>query len=100
LKELITIDKDWIPGAEGTSLYIRPFMISTESNLSVSPSKKYRFMIILSPVGAYYKEGINPVKILVENEYIRAVADSTVPAKTAGNYASSLKVQEEEKEKD
>jgi len=99
LKELITIDKDWIPGAEGTSLYIRPFMISTESNLSVSPSKKYRFMIILSPVGAYYKEGINPVKILVENEYIRAVAGGTGTAKTAGNYASSLKAQEEADEK-
>ncbi|HLR69514.1 branched-chain amino acid aminotransferase [Virgibacillus alimentarius] len=99
LKKLITIDKDWIPNAEGTSLYIRPFMISTESNLSVSPSKKYRFMIILSPVGAYYKEGINPVKILVENEYIRAVAGGTGTAKTAGNYAASLKAQEEADQK-
>lgn len=95
LKKLITVDKDWIPNAEGTSLYIRPFMIATESNLSVSASKKYRFMIILSPVGAYYKEGINPVKILVENQYIRAVAGGTGTAKTAGNYASSLKAQEE-----
>src|SRR5690625_2238973 len=56
LKKLITIDKDWIPNAEGTSLYIRPFMIATEANLSVSASHNYRFMIILSPVGSYYKE--------------------------------------------
>lgn len=99
LKQLITVDKDWIPGAEGTSLYIRPFMIATESNLSVSASSKYRFMIILSPVGAYYKEGINPVKILVENEYIRAVAGGTGTAKTAGNYAASLKAQQEASKK-
>ncbi len=95
LKQLITVEADWIPDAEGTSLYIRPFMISTESNLSVASSSTYRFMIVLSPVGAYYKEGINPVKILVENEYIRAVAGGTGTAKTAGNYAASLKAQEE-----
>src|SRR5699024_378813 len=60
LKTLLTVDKEWIPSAEGTSLYIRPFMIATEANLSVSSSSKYRFMIILSPVGTYYKEGMNP----------------------------------------
>ena len=80
--------------AEGTSLYIRPFMIATESHLGVSPSKNYTFMIILSPVGSYYKEGIHPVKILVENEYVRAVAGGTGTAKTAGNYASGLRAQE------
>jgi len=94
LEKLITIDKDWIPGTEGTSLYIRPFMVATEPYLGVSPSKKYKFIIILSPVGSYYKEGIHPVKILVENEYVRAVAGGTGTAKTAGNYASGLRAQE------
>ncbi|MFJ7934535.1 branched-chain amino acid aminotransferase [Sporosarcina sp. NPDC096371] len=94
LKELLTIDKEWIPTAEGTSLYIRPFMVATEPYLGVAPSKKYQFIIILSPVGSYYKEGIHPVKILVENEYVRAVAGGTGMAKTAGNYASGLRAQE------
>lgn len=94
LKQLLTIEKDWVPTAEGTSLYIRPFIIATEPFLGVAPSKNYRFMIILSPVGAYYEEGINPIKILVENEYVRAVAGGTGMAKTAGNYAASLKAQE------
>lgn len=94
LKQLLQIDKEWIPKSEGTSLYIRPFMIATEAYLGVAPSTKYRFMIILSPVGAYYKEGIQPVKILVENDYVRAVAGGTGTAKTAGNYAASLKAQE------
>lgn len=94
LEKLITVDKDWIPGTEGTSLYIRPFMVATEPYLGVSPSKKYKFIIILSPVGSYYKEGIHPVKILVENEYVRAVAGGTGTAKTAGNYASGLRAQE------
>jgi len=94
LKKLIAIDKDWIPTAEGTSLYIRPFIIATEPYLGVEPSKTYQFIIILSPVGSYYKEGIHPVKILVENNYVRAVAGGTGTAKTAGNYASGLKAQE------
>ncbi|MGG5254238.1 branched-chain amino acid aminotransferase [Neobacillus sp. SM06] len=94
LKKLISIDRDWIPAAEGTSLYIRPFIISTEPYLGVAPSKSYQFMIILSPVGSYYKEGINPVKIAVERQYVRAVAGGTGNAKTGGNYASSLKAQE------
>ncbi|QGQ46028.1 branched-chain amino acid aminotransferase [Metabacillus sediminilitoris] len=95
LKQLVSIDKDWIPTAEGTSLYIRPFIIPTEYYLGVAPSKFYRFMIILSPVGSYYKEGIHPVKIFVENQYIRAVEGGTGKAKTGGNYASSLKAQDE-----
>ena len=99
LKRLIKIDKDWIPTAEGTSLYIRPFIISTESYLGVSPSKHYQFMIILSPVGSYYKEGINPVKIFVENQFVRAVPGGTGTAKTGGNYAGSLKAQEKASEK-
>lgn len=94
LTELLEIDKEWIPTEPGTSLYIRPFMIATEAHLGVSPSKTYSFMIIMSPVGSYYKEGIHPVRILVESEYVRAVAGGTGMAKTAGNYASSLKAQE------
>lgn len=95
LKKLLQVDKDWVPTAEGTSLYIRPFIIATEPTINVVPSREYRFMIILSPVGSYYDEGINPVKILVENEYVRAVVGGTGTAKTAGNYAASLKAQEE-----
>lgn len=94
IKELIKVDQEWIPTAEGTSLYIRPFMIATEPNLSVSPAQTYKLFVILSPVGSYYKEGINPVKILVEKEYVRAVPGGTGTAKTAGNYAASLKAQE------
>lgn len=94
LKQLIEVDKEWIPSEPGTSLYIRPFMIATEAHLGVSASKTYSFIIIMSPVGSYYKEGIHPVKILVESEYVRAVAGGTGTAKTGGNYASSLKAQE------
>ena len=94
LKQLIAVEKDWIPAEEGTSLYIRPFIISTEPYLGVRPSKNYKFMIILSPVGAYYDEGINPVKIAVENKYVRAVLGGTGEAKTGGNYAASLMAQE------
>lgn len=94
LKEYIRIEKDWVPKAEGTSLYIRPFIIATEPNLSVTPSKTYTFMIIASPVGSYYKEGIAPVKIYVEDEYTRAVRGGTGMAKTAGNYAAAYKAQE------
>lgn len=94
LKQLISIEKDWIPSAPGTSLYIRPFIIPTEYYLGVAPSKYYRFMIILSPVGSYYKEGIKPVKIYVEDNYVRAVKGGTGTAKTGANYAASLKAQE------
>ncbi|MBS4189561.1 branched-chain amino acid aminotransferase [Bacillus sp. FJAT-49705] len=94
LKQLLNVDRDWVPNVEGTSLYIRPFIISTEAHLGVSPSLTYQFIIILSPVGAYYKEGINPVKIAVETEFVRAVRGGTGNAKTAGNYAASLKAQE------
>ncbi|MCK1982930.1 MULTISPECIES: branched-chain amino acid aminotransferase [Peribacillus] len=94
LKSLISVDKDWVPQAEGTSLYIRPFIIATEPYLGVSPSNKYQFIIIMSPVGSYYKEGIHPVKIAVESAFTRAVNGGTGEAKTGGNYASSLKAQE------
>ncbi|AVB11918.1 branched-chain amino acid aminotransferase [Bacillus velezensis] len=99
LKQLVAIDKDWIPKAEGTSLYIRPFIIATEPFLGVAASHTYKLFIILSPVGSYYKEGIKPVKIAVENEFVRAVKGGTGNAKTAGNYASSLKAQQVAEEK-
>lgn len=95
LKTLIRVDADWIPADEGTSLYIRPFIIATQPALGVAPSENYLFMIILSPVGAYYKEGVSPVKIHVESDYVRAVPGGVGNAKTAGNYAAGLKAQEE-----
>lgn len=94
VKTLVSVDKDWVPTAPGTSLYIRPFIISTDPYLGVRPSHTYKFMIILSPSGAYYPTGLNPVKILIENEYVRAVKGGTGFAKTPGNYASSLKAQD------
>ena len=99
LQQLVQVEKDWIPVEEGTSLYIRPFIIATEPFLGVRSADHYTFMIILSPVGAYYPEGINPVKINVENKYVRAVSGGTGFAKTSGNYAASLKAQVEAKDK-
>lgn len=98
LTTLLNVEKDWIPHQEGTSLYIRPFIIATDPKLGVHPAEHYMFIIILSPVGAYYKEGLNPVKIYVEQNYVRAVRGGTGYAKTSGNYASSLKAQEEAEE--
>jgi branched-chain amino acid aminotransferase len=72
LKKLIVLDKDWVPKTRGTSLYIRPTMIAVEPHLGVRPAHTYLFYIIIGPVGAYYKEGLNPVKIYVEDKYIRA----------------------------
>ncbi len=89
-KALVSVEKDWVPSVEGTSLYIRPFVIATEPHLGVKPSDTYLFMIIASPVGAYYEEGINPVKIYVEDEYVRATPGGTGFIKCGGNYAASL----------
>lgn len=94
IKTLVSIDRDWIPTEPGTSLYIRPFIIATDPYLGVRSSNTYKFMIILSPSGAYYPSGINPVKIMIENEYVRAVRGGTGFAKTPANYAISLKAQE------
>lgn len=94
IMELVDLEKDWVPKAEGTSLYIRPFIISSEPYLGVAPSRHYKFIVILSPVGAYYEEGIDPVKIAVESQYVRTVTGGTGEAKTGGNYAASLKAQE------
>ena len=94
IKALVSVEAEWVPNVEGTSLYIRPFIIATDVQLGVHPSKSYKFMIILSPVGAYYAEGIKPVKIFVEREYVRAVRGGTGFAKIGGNYAASLIGQE------
>jgi branched-chain amino acid aminotransferase len=99
VKTIVEVDKDWIPEEEGTSLYIRPFIIATDPFLGVRPSQTYMFIIILSPVGAYYPEGINPVKIYIETEYVRAVKGGVGFAKTCGNYAASIKAQMEAKKK-
>ncbi|MFO7784877.1 MAG: branched-chain amino acid aminotransferase [Thermodesulfobacteriota bacterium] len=99
LEQLILLDRDWIPGSPGTSLYIRPTMIATDPFLGVRPSHRYIFYIIIGPVGAYYKEGLDPVKIYVEDKYIRAAVGGIGEAKTAGNYAASLLATEEAQKK-
>ncbi len=99
LKRLLSIDREWVPKTEGTSMYIRPTMLATEPHLGVRPANNYLFFIILGPVGAYYKEGLNPVKIYVEDKYIRAAVGGTGEIKTAGNYAASLFAAEEAKKK-
>lgn len=90
MKQLILMEKDWVPKSSGTSLYIRPAMFATEPHLGVRPSRTYIFFIITGPVGAYYKEGLDPVKIYVEDYYVRAVPGGTGDVKTGGNYAASL----------
>jgi len=90
VKELLRIDQDWIPTSKGASLYIRPTMIATEAALGVRPAKQYLFFVILSPVGAYYPEGFNPVKIYVTDKYVRAVPGGVGQIKAAGNYAASI----------
>ena len=96
---LVDLEKDWIPAEPGTSLYVRPAMIAVDPYLGVKPSEHYYFFVILSPVGAYYAAGFNPVNILVEDKYVRAVSGGTGEAKTGGNYASSLKAGMEAKNK-
>ena len=93
IKKLVAIDEDWIPEGENTSLYIRPFVFATEPHVGVHPSATYQFVIILSPVGAYYAEGLAPVKIYVEDKYTRASKGGTGATKAAANYAQSLKAQ-------
>jgi branched-chain amino acid aminotransferase len=90
MSELIRKDRDWIPRAPGTSLYIRPTIVGSDPFLGVRVAKEYIFYIILSPVGAYYPEGFNPVKILVTDKYVRACRGGIGEAKTGGNYAASL----------
>ena len=93
IKQLITTEKEWVPDGEGTSLYIRPFIFSTEAYLGVRPANQYKLLVILSPSGAYYGSQLSPVKIYVEEQYVRAVIGGVGHVKTAGNYAASLKAQ-------
>ncbi|HWR09787.1 branched-chain amino acid aminotransferase [Sporomusa sp.] len=97
LNKLIEVDKDWVPQSLGTSLYIRPFVISVDPFVGVKVADEYTLFIILSPVGAYYASGFKPVKIKVEENYVRAVKGGLGEAKTPANYAASLKASEEAK---
>ncbi len=90
IKALVNVEKDWVPSEPNTSLYIRPYMFATEAALGVHMASAYKFMIICSPVGAYYASGLDPVKIMVEDEYVRAVAGGTGFTKCGGNYAGSI----------
>ncbi|MCI2035720.1 MAG: branched-chain amino acid aminotransferase [Oscillospiraceae bacterium] len=94
VKALVKTEKDWVPAKSGQSLYIRPFCIATEPHLGVKPSATYKFLIICCPVGAYYPTGLNPVKIYVEDKYVRAAPGGTGYIKCGGNYAASLISQE------
>lgn len=95
MMELLKVDQRWVPSTHGTSLYIRPTIIAMDPFIGVRASHTYRFFIIMSPVGAYYKEGFNPVKIWVTDHYVRAVRGGMGEVKTAGNYAASLYAGEE-----
>jgi len=94
---LVGMERDWVPKTIGTSLYVRPTIIASEAFLGVRPAKSYIYFVILSPVGSYYPEGMAPVKIRVEEKYVRAVEGGLGGAKTAANYAASLMAGEEAK---
>lgn len=99
LKELINLDKAWVPMKRGYSLYVRPFIFATDNFLGVKVSDTYRYLAITGPVGAYYKEGINPVRLVTSGEYIRASKGGLGAAKTPANYAATLLPGEEAKKK-
>lgn len=90
VKEIVKVEEDWVPSDEGTSLYIRPFVFADEPHLGVRTATSHKFIIICSPVGAYYESGLDPVKIYVEDEYVRATPGGTGFTKCGGNYAGSL----------
>jgi len=99
VKAVVKVDQAWVPHKKGASLYIRPFVFATDASLGVHASHSYLFAIILCPVGAYYAEGINPVKIFVEDEDVRAVRGGTGFAKCGGNYAASIRAGERAEQK-
>ncbi len=99
VETLLRVDREWIPAARGTSLYIRPTMIATEPGLGVRPASRYLYFIITGPVGNYYTRGFEPVRILVEEKYVRAARGGLGEAKTAANYAASLRAALAAKEK-
>jgi len=90
LRTLVDVERDWVPHSVGTSLYLRPTMIANDEGLGVHAAKNYIYFIICSPSGAYYPQGLAPIKIYVEDEYVRAVKGGTGFAKTGGNYAASI----------
>ena len=94
---LIEVDHTWVPSKLGTALYLRPTIIASEAFLGVRPAKSYIYFLILSPVGPYYAEGINPVRILATDRHVRPVEGGLGAAKTAANYAASLYAAEEAK---
>ena len=94
IKQLVKLEADWVPSEPGTSLYIRPFVIATDPTLGVHASHTYLFAVICCPVGAYYAEGINPVRIYVEDQDVRAVRGGTGYTKCGGNYAASIRAGE------
>ena len=98
LRTLVREDADWVPEAPGTSLYLRPVLIATEPFLGVRAARTYLFFIIASPVGAYYPEGLNPVRIWVEREMVRAARGGLGAVKASANYAASLFAAEAAKE--
>ena len=98
IKELVKVDQNWIPKKHGQALYIRPLAFGDSNFLGVHASETYKFIIMTSPVASYYKEGLNPVKILVQDKYVRAVKGGLGQAKTAANYAASLLAGKEAKE--
>lgn len=94
LRELIGVDKAWVPEAGESSLYLRPFMISTETSLGVNrPANSYLYMVIASPAGSYFSGGVKPVTVWLGHEYVRAAPGGTGAAKFAGNYAASFVAQ-------
>ena len=99
LKELIKLDADWVPHGEGTSLYIRPFMIGDDEHLGVHSVQHVRYYVILSPSGSYYAAGINPVDIMIEDADVRAVRGGTGEAKCGGNYGASVRAGERAEQK-
>ena len=93
MKTLVRIEREWIPKQDGNALYIRPVVFATEAFLGVRASKSYQFILLLSPVGPYYPQGLKPVNIYVERHFVRSVRGGVGFAKTAGNYAAGLKAQ-------
>ena len=99
LTEFVKTEQEWTPSAPGTSLYLRPFMFGNDESLGVHAVHNATYVIIASPVGSYYKEGINPVKIMIETEDVRAVRGGTGEAKCGGNYAASNRAGKRAEEK-
>lgn len=91
IRELVRLDRDWIPSQKGSSLYIRPTLIGTEGFLGVRPAEEFLFFVICSPVSSYYSEGVAPIKIWVEDKYLRAAPGGLGATKAGANYAASLK---------